>query len=246
MEIMGLSLSDFFAQLMGIVVVDLVLGGDNAIVIGMACRNLPERLRFKGIVLGTIGAVIVRAIATVVIVWLMSISLVMLIGGVALIVIGCKLMIKEESGPGVKAADSLFRAVITVIAADAIMGIDNVLAVAGVAHGHPIMVIIGLCISVPIMVLGSTLVVKLMNRFSFIVYIGAAVILYTAGTMITDEPLTEVWFHEHEAIKWILIIAVTGGGLLYGFLYNRKKSKKEIRIPSGPDNGGTDAPENDK
>jgi len=246
MEIMGLSLSDFFAQLMGIVVVDLVLGGDNAIVIGMACRNLPERLRFKGIVLGTIGAVAVRAIATVVIVWLMSLSLVMLIGGVALIIIGCKLIIKEDSGPGVKAADSLFRAVMTVIAADAIMGIDNILAVAGVAHGHPIMVIIGLCISVPIMVLGSTLVVKLMNRFSFIIYIGAAVILYTASTMITDEPLIEAWFHEHQALRWILIIAVTGGGLLFGYLYNRKKTRAEIQTPIGQDGGETNQPDDGK
>jgi YjbE family integral membrane protein len=211
---------------MGIVLIDLVLGGDNAIVIGMACRNLPDKVRFKGIVLGTIGAVAFRGIATVAIVWLMTVNYVMLIGGVALIFIGCKLMIKEEGQSDVKAADSLLRAVITVVAADAIMGIDNILAVAGVAHGHPIMVVIGLCISVPIMVLGSTLVVKLMNRFGFIVYIGAAVILYTAGTMITDEPVTEAWFHEHMAIRWILIVAVTAGGLLFGYLYNKAKTKK--------------------
>jgi YjbE family integral membrane protein len=221
---MGLSFADFFAQLLGIILIDLVLGGDNAIVIGMACRNLPERVRMKGIVLGTIGAVVVRAVATVAIVWLMNLILVMLIGGIALVFIGCKLMVKEESGTGIKAADSLLRAVLTVIAADAIMGIDNVLAVAGAAHGHPAMVIIGLAISVPIMVLGSTLIVKLMNRFSFIVYIGAAVILYTAGTMITDEPLTEAWFHEHMAVKWLVIIAITGGGLLFGYLNNKKKA----------------------
>jgi YjbE family integral membrane protein len=234
MEIMGLSFADFFAQLFGIILIDLVLGGDNAIVIGMACRNLPERVRMKGIVLGTVGAVVVRAAATVVIVWLMNLILVMLIGGIALVFIGCKLMVKEESGTGIKAADSLLRAVITVIAADAIMGIDNVLAVAGAAHGHPVMVIIGLAISVPIMVLGSTLIIKLMNRFPFIVYIGAAVILYTAGTMITDEPLTETWFHEHTAVMWLVRIATTGGGLLFGYLYNKKKSKAEIPMQAGP------------
>jgi YjbE family integral membrane protein len=217
---------------MGIVLIDLVLGGDNAIVIGMACRNLPKKVRFKGIVLGTIGAVAFRAIATVAIVWLMAVNYVMLVGGVALVFIGCKLMIKEEGQSDVKAADSLFRAVLTVIAADAIMGIDNILAVAGVAHGHPIMVVIGLCISVPIMVLGSTLVVKLMNRFGIIVYIGAAVILYTAGTMITDEPITKVWFEEHAVVKWIVIIAVTAGGLLFGILSNRAKAKKEADTPN--------------
>jgi YjbE family integral membrane protein len=226
MEIMGLSLSYFFAQLAGIILIDLVLGGDNAIVIGMACRNLPDKVRFKGIVLGTVGAVAFRGIATVAIVWLMTINYVLLGGGVALIIIGCKLMIKEEDHGDVKAADSLLRAVLTVIAADAIMGIDNILAVAGVAHGHPVMVIIGLCISVPIMVLGSTLVVKLMNRFGFIVYIGAAVILYTAGTMITDEPAIESWFHGHAVVKWTLIAGVTAGGLLFGYLYNRKKATK--------------------
>jgi YjbE family integral membrane protein len=227
---MGLSFQEFITQLMGIVVVDLVLGGDNAIVIGMACRNLPERLRMKGIVLGTIGAVAFRGAATVAIVYLMNLNFVMLIGGIALVYIGCKLMVKEDSGPGVKAADSLLRAVLTVIAADAIMGIDNILAVAGVAHGHPVMVIIGLCISVPIMVLGSTLVMKLMNRFSFIVYIGAAVILYIAGTMITDEPITEAWFHARPAVRWGLILGITGGGLLYGFIRNRIKARAEIEM----------------
>jgi YjbE family integral membrane protein len=214
---------------MGIVLIDLVLGGDNAIVIGMACRNLPDKVRFKGIVLGTAGAVAVRGVATVALVQLMQLNFVMLIGGAALVFIGCKLMIKEDESGDVKAADSLLRAVATVIAADAVMGIDNMIAVAGVAHGHPVMVIIGLCISVPVMVFGSTLVVKLMNRFGVIVYIGAAVILYTAGTMITDEPVTEAWFHEHVAVRWIVIIAVTAGGLLFGYLYNRAKAKKEAK-----------------
>jgi predicted tellurium resistance membrane protein TerC len=105
------------------------------------------------------------------------------------------------------------------------MGVDNMLAVAGTAHGHTVMVIIGLCVSVPIMVFGSTLVVKLMNRFGFIVYIGAAVILYTAGTMITDEPLLKTWFHEHAIVKWAVIAIVVGGGLLFGYLYNKRKAK---------------------
>jgi YjbE family integral membrane protein len=229
MELMGLSLSDFFAQLLQIVLIDLVLGGDNAIVIGMACRNLPDKVRLKGIVLGTAGAVAVRGIATVALVQLMQLNFVMLVGGAALIFIGCKLMLKEEESSDVKAADSLLRAVVTVIAADAAMGIDNMIAVAGVAHGHPIMVIIGLCISVPVMVFGSTLVVKLMNRFGIIVYIGAAVILYTAGTMITDEPVIEAWFREHVIVRWIVIIVVTAGGLLFGYLYNRAKARKEAK-----------------
>ncbi|MDR2163190.1 MAG: TerC family protein [Clostridiales Family XIII bacterium] len=229
---MGLSVSDFFAQLVSIILIDLVLGGDNAIVIGMACRSLPDRLRMKGIVLGTVGAVVVRVAASVAFVLLLKLSFVMLIGGAALVFIGCKLMVKEENASGIKPSNSLLKAVVTVIAADAIMGIDNMLAVASAAHGHPIMVVIGLCVSVPVMVFGSTLVAKLMNRFGFIVYVGAAVILYTAGTMITDEPLVKVWFHEHTVVKWIVIVAVTGGGLLFGYLYNRYKERK-ARSQSG-------------
>jgi predicted tellurium resistance membrane protein TerC len=106
------------------------------------------------------------------------------------------------------------------------MGIDNMLAVAGTAHGHTVMVIIGLCVSVPIMVFGSTLVVKLMNRFNFIVYIGAAIILYTAGTMITDEPLLKEWFHEYSAFRPIVVIVIICGGLLFGYLYNKRKAQK--------------------
>jgi YjbE family integral membrane protein len=231
MELLGLSLSDFFAQLLQIILIDLVLGGDNAIVIGMACRNLPDKVRLKGIVLGTAGAVAIRGIATVALVQLMQLNFVMLIGGAALIFIGCKLMLKEEESNDVKAADSLPRAVATVIAADAVMGIDNMVSVAGVAHGHSVMVLIGLCVSVPVMVFGSTLVVKLMNRFGVIVYIGAAVILYTAGTMITDEPVTKAWFEEHMAVRWVVILAITVGGLLFGYLYNRAKEKKAAENP---------------
>jgi YjbE family integral membrane protein len=213
---------------LSIILIDLVLGGDNAIVIGMACRSLPEKLRLKGIILGTVGAVGVRVAATVALVFLLNADIyyVMLIGGIALVFIGCKLMLKEDEGKEIKAADSLRKAVMTVIAADAVMGIDNMLAVAGTAHGHPVMVIIGLAISVPIMIFGSTLVVKLMKKFPFIVYIGAGVILYTAGDMIVGEPLIEPWFEEHVPVKWALIIGITAIGLLFGFLMNRRKDRK--------------------
>jgi YjbE family integral membrane protein len=224
MDILGLAPSVFFAQLLGIILTDLLLCADNAIVIGMACRNLPERLRMKGIVLGTVGALVVRLAATLIIVWLMNLDFVRLVGGAALVFIGCKLMVKEEAGADIKAANSLLSAVATVIAADAIMGIDNIMAVAGISDGHSVMVIIGLCISVPVMVFGSTFVAKLMDRFAFIVYIGAAVILYAAARMIVEEKVTAAWFDEHDIVRWIVIIAITGGGLLFGFLYNRRKT----------------------
>jgi YjbE family integral membrane protein len=165
-----------------------------------------------------------RGVATMAVVWLMNMQWIMLIGGVALIFIAIKLMVKTDDGKQVSAGNSLIRAILTVVAADAIMGIDNVIAVAGVAQGHPAMVIIGLCISIPIMVFGSTLIMKIMNRFAFIVYIGAGVILYAAGKMITEEPVTKPYFEAHTPIAWCLIVGVTGGGLLIGWLYNRKKN----------------------
>ncbi|MDR1796041.1 MAG: TerC family protein [Clostridiales Family XIII bacterium] len=227
--IFGIPAGDFFSQLLGIVLVDLVLGGDNAIVIGMACRNLPDRVRMKGVVLGTVGAVAFRGGITIAIVWLLQIPYLRLVGGLLLIVIGIKLMVKQDEEKEVKAADSLRNAVFTVIAADAIMGIDNVLAVAGVADGHFGMVLIGLCISVPIVVFGSTLVMKLMNRFPFIIYIGAAVILYTAGKMITEEPAFGGYFETRALLHWLLVGGVTAAGLIIGAALNRKAAAKTAK-----------------
>jgi YjbE family integral membrane protein len=221
---MGLSFIEFVIQLAGIVVVDITLGGDNAIVIGMACRNLPQGARFKGIVFGTIGAVAVRAAATIVFVGFMNLPYIKLIGGVVLVLIGCKLLVGEDSKPEIKPASSLCAAVANIIVADAIMGIDNVLAIASVTHGHKGMVIVGLCISVPIVVFGSALIIKLLDRFSFILYIGAAVILYAAAKMIADEPIIEAWLTSHEPARWLIVLGVTAGGLVIGYLLKRKKS----------------------
>ncbi|MDR0886406.1 MAG: TerC family protein [Clostridiales Family XIII bacterium] len=227
MEIMGLSLAAFFTQLFSIVLMDLVLGGDNAIVIGLACRNLNKNVRMKGVVLGTVGAVVIRVIATILVVWLLKIKFLMAIGGLLLIYIGTKLMIQEEEGTEVEASNSLIRAIVTVIIADATMGIDNVLGVAGAAHGHFGMVVIGLCISIPVMVLGSTLIMKLMDRFPIIIYIGGVIILYTAGGMITDDKSLESFFSEHLFLRWTLIGLITIGGLFFGILLKKKRQRHE-------------------
>jgi YjbE family integral membrane protein len=227
MDIMGLTIAEFISQLLGIVLVDLVLGGDNAIVIGLACRNLPKNVRMKGVVLGTIGAVLFRGAATLLVVWLLGIKYLMLVGGVLLIFIGCKLMVKEDEDGEVKASSTLLRAILTVIAADAIMGIDNVLAVAGVAQGHGTMVLIGLAISIPIMVLGSTIIMRIMDRFPVVVYIGAVVILYAAGRMIVDDESLKPFFEANPVLHWALIVAIAAGGLAFGLLYNNYKKKRK-------------------
>ena len=151
-------------------------------------------MQMKAIIFGTLGAVIIRIIATIAVVWLLQIKGLMLGGGLLLVWISYKLLTKNQDNNKVKCQDSMISAIVTIIVADAVMGIDNILAVAGASHGSYVLVIIGLAISIPIMVFGSTLIIRLMNRFPLIVDIGAAVIAYTAGKMITDEPFLHAIF----------------------------------------------------
>ncbi|HHV65974.1 MAG TPA: TerC family protein [Peptococcaceae bacterium] len=215
MEILGLSIAQFFTALFSIVMIDLVLAGDNAIVIGLACRNLPKNVQLKGIVLGTAGAIVLRILATLAVVWLLQIQGLMLGGGLLLIWIAYKLLTKKDDHENIEAKDSLLAAVVTIIVADAVMGLDNVLAVAGASHGSYLMVVLGLIISIPIMVFGSTLIIKLMDRFPIIIDIGAGIIAYTAGKMITEEPFLHNIFAS-PLWKYSLIVLIVAGVLLAG------------------------------
>jgi len=225
MEIMGLTITQFLTGIFSIVLIDLVLAGDNAILIGMACRNLDKRVQLKGIVLGTAGAIVIRILATLAIVWLLQIKGLMLGGGLLLIWIAYKLLAKSQEHNNVECKDTLLGAVLTIIVADAAMGIDNILAVAGASHGSYLMVVLGLIISIPIMVFGSTLVIKLMNRFPIIVDIGAAVIAYTAGKMITEEPLIHHFFLRPE-LKYSFIVLIIIAILAAGRFKRQKEKNK--------------------
>ncbi|TCZ77784.1 TerC family protein [Paenibacillus albiflavus] len=184
MELFSLA---FLTSLLSIVIIDLVLAGDNAIVIGLAARNLPKKDQKKVIILGTIGAVIIRVLATVFVVSLLNIPGLHLIGGLVLVWIAIKLVMEEHEDHNIKAGSSIWAAVRTIIIADAAMGLDNVLAVAGAAQGHILLVILGLMISIPVVVWGSTLVVKLMDRFPWVIVIGSAILGWTAAKMIVGE-----------------------------------------------------------
>lgn len=221
---------DFLWALAAIVIIDLVLAGDNAIVIGMAARNLPKEQQKKAILYGTAGAIIIRAIATLLVVYLLRIPGLLLAGGLMLIWIAYKLLHeeKEEHGSEMKATGSLMAAIRTIVIADTVMGIDNVLAVAGAAHGSFVLVILGLIISVPLMVWGSHFVLKLMERFPMTIYIGAAVLAYTAGSMITSERLLHSVIGENALIKWGVILVI-----IVGVLYAGRK-KKPAAKPQTP------------
>ncbi len=190
MEILSI---EFFTALLTIIMIDLVLAGDNAIVIGLAARNLPKELQKKVIIWGTVGAIGIRAIATVLVVWLLKIPGLLLIGGVLLLWVAYKLLIDEKDHE-VGAASNFWAAIRTIIIADALMGLDNVIAVAGAAHGSFLLVVLGLIISIPIVVWGSTIILKFVDKYPIIITIGAAVLAWTAAKMIVKEPFIEPYF----------------------------------------------------
>ncbi|MFD2369808.1 TerC family protein [Brevibacillus sp. GCM10020057] len=225
---------EFWSALFAIVVIDLVLAGDNAIVIGMAARNLPAHQQKKAIIWGTVGAVIIRALATLAVVWLLKIPGLLLVGGLILVWISLKLLVQDDSHENVKASGSLGAAIWTIIVADAVMGLDNIIAVAGAAHGEFWLVIIGLVISVPIMVWGSTLILKIMERFSIVIYIGSAVLAYTAANMFTSEKFFAPFFAAYPWVKWVFIVAVVVGVLLTGRMKSQKQKEKQKRLAEQP------------
>lgn len=221
---MDLFSPEFFSALLSIVIIDLVLAGDNAIVIGMAARNLKKEQQKKVIIWGTIGAIVIRAAATLAVVWLLKIPGLLLAGGLILVVIAYKLMI-EEKDHDIKAQDSIWAAIRTIIIADAVMGLDNVLAVAGAAHGDFLLVVIGLIISVPIVVWGSTLFLKLIDKFPAIITIGAAILAWTASKMIVGEPFLKEYF-SNPFIKYGFEIVVVAAVVLLGLAKKRSNSNK--------------------
>ncbi|GED58837.1 TerC family protein [Brevibacillus formosus] len=217
---------EFWTALLSIVIIDLVLAGDNALVIGMAARNLPAHQQKQAIIWGTVGAIIIRALATLAVVWLLKIPGLLLVGGLILIWIALKLLIQDNGHENMKASGTLGAAIWTIIVADTVMGLDNVIAVAGAAHGDFLLVVIGLIISVPIMVWGSTLILKLIEKYPIVIYIGSAVLAYTAAGMVTNEKFLAPFFTAYPWVKWVFIVAVVVGVLLIG----RMKSQQQKRL----------------
>lgn len=218
----------FWLALLNVVFIDLILAGDNAIVIGLAARNLHPSVQKKAIIYGTGGALLIRILATIVVLWLLQIPWLLLIGGLMLIWIAYKLLADQgDEHADIKAGSSLWTAVRTIIIADAAMGLDNVIAVAGAAQQHLVLVIMGLLISVPIVVWGSTLFIKLINRFPWIIYLGAVVLGYTASNMITEERQLEAFFTEHAVLRVLFIIIVIAAIVFAGYRKRTKGPKRE-------------------
>ena len=226
----------WWSALMAIVLIDLVLAGDNAIVIALAARNLPAQLKRKAIIWGTVGAIVVRSAMTVGVVWLLQIPGLMLAGGLGLVWIAYKLLADDGGGDAHgESATTFWGAMKTIIVADALMGVDNVLGVAGAAHGAFDLVVIGLLVSIPIVVLGSSVVLKLVERFPSIIAIGAAVLAFTAAQMLVSEPLLADYLgnaktgltQDQQFARWAIYIVTVAGVLLAGRWHKRKAASDQ-------------------
>ena len=176
-----------------IIMIDILLGGDNAVVIALACRKLPPAQRTKGIIWGTAGAIVLRVVLIFFALTLLSIPFLKVVGALLLLWIGVKLLVPDEDGHGdVAASDKLWAAVKTIIVADLVMSVDNVIAIAGAAQGsgehQMVLVVFGLLVSIPIIVWGSQLVIKLMDRFPVIITAGGMLLGWIAGTMAVTDP----------------------------------------------------------
>jgi YjbE family integral membrane protein len=204
---------DLLVGLLKISLINIVLSGDNAVVIALASRNLPVHQQKKAVYWGSIGAIGLRLVLTFAAVWLLHIPFVQILGGILLLYIAVKLLINDSDDEHIKSGSKLGEAIKTIIIADLVMSLDNVLAVAGAANGNLFLIGLGLAVSIPLIMWGSQLIMRLMQRFPIIVLIGAGLLGYTAGEMILGDKAVkhfmETTLHAgHYAIPLVLAVIV--------------------------------------
>ena len=212
-----LQTADFWIGLVKIVWINIILSGDNAVVIAMAARSLPPQQQRTAVLFGSGAAVVLRIILTVVAAKLLALPYLQIVGGALLLWIGTQLLGEEEDDGGEdKEYGSMFAAVRTILLADLVMSLDNVIAVAAAAQGSMVLLILGLAISIPLVIFGSTLMIKLMERFPIIVMLGAALIGWVGGeTIVSDTILADVqannpWLHYAAAIAGAIFVVLVG------------------------------------
>ncbi len=216
-----LATAPFWVDVLKIIMIDVLLSGDNAVVIALACRNLPAAQRKKGVLFGMAGAVLLRIVLTFFAVSLLSLPYLKLVGAMLLIWIGIKLILPEDEHDegSIKADARLIGAVKTIIIADFVMSLDNVLGVAAAAKGNVPLLVFGLLISIPLIAWSSQLVLKLIDRFPYIIYAGGALLGYVAGEMLVSEALTSTelssgFAHMLEERHWLHWLIPAGSALL--------------------------------
>lgn len=215
-----------------IILIDILLGGDNAVVIALACRRLSPEMRRKGIFWGTAGAIGLRVVLIFFALTLLKLPALKLIGALLLVWIGVKLMLPEDDGHGeIAASDKLLAAIKTIIVADLVMSVDNVIAIAGAAQNtgdssqQMFLVVFGLLVSIPIIVWGSQIVIKLMDRFPIIITAGAMLLGWIAGGLVLGDPLLKNWVPEDRPAWWNWAAGLAGALLVWAigvYLQKRK------------------------
>jgi YjbE family integral membrane protein len=195
---MQLDSPEFWIAVVQIIFIDIVLSGDNAVVIALACRNLPDEQRRKGILWGVVGAVGLRVVLTAFAASLLGYPYLKLIGGLLLLWIGIKLLLPEEGdGHDIQSAGNLWGAVRTIVVADFVMSIDNVIAVAAASRDSIVLLLFGLAVSIPLVVWTAQLFLRLMERFPIIITLGAGLLGYVAGGMLVSDLAVKVWVDAH-------------------------------------------------
>lgn len=217
---------DWFILFLQIMLINIVLSGDNAVVIALASKNLPLHQRKQAIWWGAFGAIALRVVLTVIAVYVLKVPFIQALGSVLLLWIAIKLLIDEEDHSNVKQAATLGKAVSTIILADFVMSLDNVLAIAAKAKGEVGVIILGIGLSIPIIVWGSTLVVNLLKRYPIFVYLGAGILGYTAGEMfIADEKLATRLLGDisHYVLPIVTTLIVLASGVLKKWVFRPRQ-----------------------
>ena len=220
--------TEVIVTILKIIMIDIILSGDNAVVIAMATRSLPKNLQNKAIFAGTAFAVIFRIILAAVVLMIMGIPYIHAVAGLLLAYIAWGVLDQgKEDDAHIKSHNSIWRAVVTIAVADLTMSLDNVVAVAGAAGGHMGLLIAGITISIPLMIIGSKFLVYLMEKYPIIIYIGAGILTWTAGEMILkDKSLNRLVDLPHGAMSYAILAIVTGMILVAGYAKNRGNARK--------------------
>lgn len=234
---MDFSAIDYNA-LFTIIVADLLLSGDNAVVIGMAARRLPPRQRRWAIIIGAGGAIGLRVFFTAIVTVLLGIPLLQAIGGVLLIWIAYRLLRQDDEGHDVKAGSNLAEAVRTIILADVIMSFDNILAVGAAAQGHIGYLLFGLALSMPLILFGSSLISTLLNRLPWLAYVGSAVLVYAAVELILEDPLVSPLLPHTAVFHWSVILAAIA--VVLGLAHWLNTRRAAIESDDGPPPGDSE------
>lgn len=219
--------ASWISKLLVIIFLDLILAGDNAVVIAMAAKRLPPEIQRKAVLWGTFFAILVRVLMTLGVFALINLPGLMALGGLLLFWIAYRMMVEEEGGAEEgKTAENFFQAIKIIVIADTVMGLDNIIAIAGAAEGDVTLIIIGLAVSIPIMIWGSLMLLRLLRRYPWIIYLGGMVLAYVAAKMLMSDPLVKgVLGAPHEAVRDPVILALTVGCTALGWFVSKRRAQ---------------------